>query len=88
MIPCERNVLPPPGRSTACAGDRKDKKSQRFINRKVAILRNALPVEIQLCIYRLILFLQEQLAFLQPCFIAFMRNLDCCVGCTGELEDL
>ena len=30
LIPCARNALPPPGRSAAWVGDRKDKKSQRF----------------------------------------------------------
>lgn len=50
--------------------------------------RNELHVEIQLCIYRPSPSLQEQLAFLQPCFIALMRNLECCAGGTWELEDL
>lgn len=39
--------------------------------------RNELLVEIQFCIYRPSPSLQEQLAFLQPCFIALMRNLEC-----------
>lgn len=76
----------PAGKPTARAGDGKAKKGQRFKQEGILGQKRA-SRGIQFCVYRL-LFLQEYLASLQPCFTAFMRNLECCSGDIWELEDL
>ena len=76
--------LAPTGKPTARAGDGKAKKWQRF-KQEVILGQKRASRRIQFCVYRL-LFLQDYLPSLQPCFTAFMMNLNVALVTFGNLR--